>query len=139
MKKKLQEILHDSDLLHASVDAVLLYGALQVVNVISSTAFKVDLNAFRTFDHVAIGVLTGAFFYRKMGGGLRGFACGVGVATGYNVLWESMEPSIPNYNGESLLDTASDIAAVYGGVIVSSGFERFKSWLNESNQSEARK
>ena len=139
MKKKLQEILNDSNLLHASKDAVLFFGALEVANVISSTTFKFDLNVFRTFEHFAIGAFAGAFAYRRMGGGFKGVAYGLMAATGYNVVWESMEPYIHNYNGESLWDTTSDIVSVYGGSISSFFLEKFKSDLSKSIPPAAQK
>ena len=147
MRKRLREILHDSDLLHASKNACLslgtlhlanitFTGAVSLVNKIYGSDFDLDLNAFKSIEHFAIGAFAGAFTYRKMGGGLKGAAYGLAAATGYNLVWESAEPFIKGYNGESLLDTASDITAVYAGGVSSFLLEKYKSNLNKDKDGQ---
>ena len=142
MRKRLREILHDNDYLHSAGFAFASMGLLHAVNIayigitplvnfLSGSNFEpLDLNAFKTIGHFGIGFFAGAFTYRRMGGGIKGAAYGLVATTGFNVAWEGIEPFIKSYNGESFLDTATDIASVYAGGISSFLLERYKSNLN---------
>lgn len=145
MKRRLREILHDSDLLHPSKDAVLLMGALQLANLtyigtvytinsLTGSDFNtLELNAFKTIEHAALGAFIGASIFRRMGGGFRGAAFGFGAVVGYSLGWEFVEPYVPNkeYNGESFLDSVSDVGSAILGGAYSIYLERFKSNLNK--------
>jgi len=126
IKKTLSKIVGDADLREGCLNFALLYGAGVIVNVTSNLVFDFNLNVYHSVEHLAIGAGGGTFAYRKSGGGFKGVVAGLTAATLYNIGWEFLEPSIPNYNGESLKDTLLDIAMIYAGSALSFLWEKKK-------------
>lgn len=126
MKKTLQEILNNENLRHSSYNAMLLYFGFKLTDIFLNSAFEFNgLNAYNSLEHLATGGFIGTSAYRMAGGGFKGVLWGLGAATVGNA-WELVEPFIPNYNGESFLDTASDVAVVYLGSALGFYLEGFK-------------
>ncbi|MEK6820033.1 MAG: hypothetical protein AABY03_02460 [Nanoarchaeota archaeon] len=139
LKKSLSKIILDADLRESGYNFAVFYGLGIAATVASNLLFDFNLNVYHSVEHLAIGVGGGTFAYKKAGGGIRGVMTGLAAATLYNFGWELLEPSIPRYNGESILDTTSDIVSVYAGSISSFFLEKFKSGLENSNQPTAQK
>ncbi|MEK6842698.1 MAG: hypothetical protein AABX84_02685 [Nanoarchaeota archaeon] len=139
IRRTLSKIVNDADLGASCFNFTTLYIAGVVANISSNYFFNFNLNEYRSVEHFALGAAFGTLSYRKTGGGLRGIGAGFLAAIGFNFLWESMEPYIPHYNGESFWDTTSDIASVYGGSISSFFLEKFKSGLDKFVQPTAQR
>jgi len=90
------------------------------------------LNKYNSIDHLAIGIGIGTLAYRKAGGGLRGVAAGLVAGTIFNALWEPFENLyvFKDANGLTSIDTISDVAMVYSGVLLNFLGEKAKNYLN---------
>ncbi len=130
---KLQRTLDNENLRHSFSNAGYLYLGFKAADIFLNYYGFEHLNDYNSLEHLAAGGFIGTWAYKMAGGGLKGVLWGFGAATLGNS-WELVEPFIPKYNGESFLDTSSDVAVVYLGSALGFYLEGFKPRRNENRR-----
>jgi hypothetical protein len=131
MKNLLKKIINDEDLKATGFNMATAWAIGNIANTVANSCFHFNLNQYNSVKHFVMGVGVGTLAYRKAGKGAKGVLIGLAAATFFNFAWESFEMSLHPYNDqETLIDTVSDVAVVYGGAALSFVGEKFKDYVN---------
>jgi hypothetical protein len=124
-KKTLKNFLNDTDWHHAFFNSGTIYCLGKAGCILTESLFDINLDAYNSVEHLAIGLGIGTLAYRKTGGGVKGVLNALKWGTLFNLGWESLE----RYGGiysETAINTISDILMVYGGNLLTPLIEKYK-------------
>ncbi len=137
----LKKIVNDEDILHTALNAFLTWGAGTSANLVSNSLGRFDLGKYNLKSHAIVGVVEGTLACRKIDNGLKGLGLALGIATLLNVGWELWENLyvFKDPAGLTSIDTISDVAMIYSGVLLSFLGEKAKEYINEEKPTKEMK
>jgi hypothetical protein len=131
-KNLLKKIINGEDILHTSFNTIATWSAGTFANIVSNSLFRFNLNQYNSTSHAMAGVIGGTLTSRIIDDGLKGLALALGAANVLNVGWECYENLyvFKDVQGLTSIDTISDVAMVYSGILLGFLGEKAKDYMN---------
>lgn len=128
----LKKVVNDKDVHHTALNTIIAWGIGTFANITANSLYKFNLNQYNSTSHAMAGVVGGTLICRKIDNGLKGIALALGAATLLNAGWELYENLyvFKDARGLTSIDTISDVAMVYSGILLSFLGEKAKDYIN---------